>query len=345
MIIIKINLYYKDEEFDLLFECGLTPVVKRKKTKYLTNKDLDVKSVRNLVFDKDHRNEIILKQKNLYNQLLNSNKEFDLEECGKYIQRLKRIVVNEEYNIVPNYKMIKKLTLPDNSIKEKPYNITRANINIPDNPLIILNKNWISKDTLLENYIFDRNYFIKHISREQFDSLHKLAKKLNESNQMAEIIAYNKEEAKRTPIILRSKGKNYPKAYLEGRVNDEQFVLILHLSNREFITSPKEPIETEEEIEIVKIERKEIEENLFDNLNELIEIITQAPFIKMEKEKELEQISVKEEEKLGEKDLFTELNDLIKTIKETPFKSIEILEQEKTLDLKQKIIIAKKIFK
>jgi len=386
VIIIKINLYYKDKDFDFLFECGLTPVIKRKKTKYLTSKNLDVKSIRNLVFDKDHRNEAILKQKNLYNQLLNSNEELDLEECGKYIQRLKRIVVNEEYNIVSNYKMIKKLTLPDDNIKEKPYNITRANINIPDNPLIILNKKWISKDLLFKNYIFDRNYFIKHLSREQFDSLHELAIKLNDSNQMAEIIAYSKEEAKRTPIILRSKGKNYPKAYLEGRVKNDQFALILHLSNREFIISPKKPIETEKEIEIeiVKIERKEIEENLFDKLNELIKTINTTPFIEMkiekdeglekelekafeketgkkaiwhgqetkaytqwqkEKMEEIEQVFVKEKERLVEKDLFTELNELIKNIEETPFKSIEISEEKEKIDLKQKIVIAKKIFK
>lgn len=86
-------------------------------------------------------------------------------------------------------------------------------------------------------------------------------------------------------------------------------------------------------------------ESLFDNLNELIKVITNTPFVEMEKEEGFEQISVKEEGKLGEKDLFTELYDLIKTIKKTPFKSIEILEREKTLDLKQKIIIAKKIFK
>jgi hypothetical protein len=333
VIVIKINLYYKDKEFDFSFECGLVPIVKLKKKKYLTDRNLDVKSVRNLVFDKDHRNEVIIKKKDLYDQLLNNNREIDLEECGKFIQKLKGIVVDEKYNIVSNYKMVKELTLPDNSVKKKPYNITKANINAPDSPLIILNKGWISKSSLFKKYIFNRNYLIKHLHREQFNVLYELAKKLDDSNQMAEVIAYNKDLKKREPIVLRSKGKSYPKTYLEGRINNDQFALILHFSNREFIISPKKPIETEKKIEKELIERKSIKGSLFDQLNDLIEIINTTSFSPSIKEESGE---IEDENK---KDFFKVLNKFIKTIENSSFESSE------NLDLKQKTIIAKKVFK
>jgi len=157
--------------------------------------------------------------------------------------------------------------------KTKAFDPTRANINIPDSPLIISNKNWVSRNYLLKRYIFNKNYFIKHLNRDQFNSLYKLAKKLDDANELAEIIAYDKEEKKRKPIILRAGGKGYPKAYLEGRVQNDKYSLILHLSNREFILEPKKLIELEE----IKVE---IEEKLSEKLIATLKLIEQISITK-----------------------------------------------------------------
>jgi len=262
---IKLTKGLEKKDIDFISELGLSSVVRKEKSKKLTKDNLDVKKVSCLIFDKDKRNENIEKKKDLYNELQETDDDIDMEECGRYIEKKRKIVVDDNHNIVFNYRMIKKLTSPEGLEKEKIFDETIANINIADNPLIISNKNWVSKEELFKKYIFNKNYFIKHLNREQFDSLYKLA----------EVIAYDREEKKRKPLFLLTRGKGYPKAYLEGRINNNKFCLILHLSDREFILTPKKPIEPDEEIEI--------EEKLSDKLIKIFKLIRQT-FVKKRKE-------------------------------------------------------------
>ena len=78
-------------------------------------------------------------------------------------------------------------------------------------------------------FIFGKTYQLKHNSGLTYDFLFNMAKELFEKQALMLVGAGAKGNE---PLIFMDNGKPY-RAFLEGRVKDDTYMLLLHLSNLE----------------------------------------------------------------------------------------------------------------
>ena len=84
----------------------------------------------------------------------------------------------------------------------------------------------------VRRFVFTRNYQIRHVDGLTFDFLFAMANELNSSGSLMllGLGAQGKE-----PLILEQNGLPY-RGFLEGRVKNEKYMLILHLSHLELLS-------------------------------------------------------------------------------------------------------------
>ena len=70
---------------------------------------------------------------------------------------------------------------------------------------------------------------MKHINGLTFDFLFKIAKDLHEKDSFMMLGGGKGNE----PLIINDGGKPY-RAFLEGKIKDKSYALIMHLSNQEY---------------------------------------------------------------------------------------------------------------
>jgi hypothetical protein len=77
--------------------------------------------------------------------------------------------------------------------------------------------------------VFAKKYQLSHVNGLTFDFLYEMAKDLHEKDSLMMVGAGAKGNE---PLVFQDGGKAY-RAFLEGRVKDGKYILLLHLSNLE----------------------------------------------------------------------------------------------------------------
>ena len=159
--------------------------------------------------------------------LISSNPEIDLKLTGKFIKSTSKVYVDK--SLKPVNRITKKEIVhnPDGSIKEERIpKETVSNIlsEIPLKPGKIF-----PKKEIYNKLVFARKYQLHHVNGLTFDFLYEIAKELQENDSLMMIGAGAKGNE---PLVFQDGGKSY-RAFLEGRVKDKTYMLILHLSNLE----------------------------------------------------------------------------------------------------------------
>ena len=78
-------------------------------------------------------------------------------------------------------------------------------------------------------FIFGRKYQLSHTSGLTYDFLYAMAKELHDSQSLMLMAAGAKGNE---PLIFQENGKPY-RAFLEGRIDGDKYLLLMHLSNLE----------------------------------------------------------------------------------------------------------------
>jgi len=173
----------------------------------------------------------------LVKQLINGDPDIDVEIAGKFIGRKKRIFVDREFRPVYNYETIDALNKSDGTTLERAHVTRSANIFV-ETPLVLTERFKDPKSLALQ-FIFSKHYYIRHYNGVTFEFLYNLAEQLQELGKFQQLQAYDSETGRSTPIIISTGGSIYARAYLEGRVRNNEYCLILHLSDREFLLESK----------------------------------------------------------------------------------------------------------
>lgn len=165
--------------------------------------------------------------------LVKNDPEIDVEEFGMFLTDTSRVYVTkkgiahliEEFEVIHN---------PDGTVRERrprrkePQNITT------DVPVKWTGK-FIKKEDAVKKFVFTNKKQLVHINGLTYDFLFDMAKTLHEKDSLLLLRA---GESGDKPIVMNRGGKQY-NAFLEGRVKDDSYCLILHLSNLE-LKRPKE---------------------------------------------------------------------------------------------------------
>ena len=167
---------------------------------------------------------------NFSEKLLNQDIEIDFELFGKFIDKTDRIYTNKNLNPVFDVDLIEKVFDTEGNLKEerKP---TYLNSNISGESILKWTGKYIPKNKIYNKVVLSSKYQIKHVNGLTFDFLYKISKTLNDKDSFMVIGGGKGNE----PLVFNDGGKPY-RGFLEGKVNENSYCLILHLSNQEYKT-------------------------------------------------------------------------------------------------------------
>ena len=163
-------------------------------------------------------------------KLISEDKEIDLELFGKFIDKTDRIYTNKNLNPVYNVELTEKVFDTEGNLKEERVP-SYLYSNISGESVLKWTGKYIPRNKLYNKVVLSSKYQIKHINGLTFDFLFKISKILQDKNSFM-ILGGGKGNE---PLVFNDGGKPY-RGFLEGKVKDNSYCLIIHLSNQEYKT-------------------------------------------------------------------------------------------------------------
>lgn len=174
--------------------------------------------------------------------LVDGDPEVDMEKCGVFLWGVSKVYVNSDDGIVYRIEQTEIVRDPYGEIKEKrPRKRSEANVD-SDIPLTWTGKQ-IDKGEALRRFVFASKLQIVHVNGLTYDFLFGMASELAENDTLMMVGGGNKG---RDPLIFRSGSIPY-RGFLEGRVEGDKYILLLHLSNMELKLPAGKPAKNSEE--------------------------------------------------------------------------------------------------
>ncbi len=160
--------------------------------------------------------------------LVEGDPEVDMEICGHFLWGVSKVYVDSSDGIVYRIEQQEIVRGPDGSVREKrPRNRPEANVD-SEIPLTWTDRKF-DKDEAVRRFVFASKLQIVHINGLTYDFLYGMAKELAESNSLMMVGGGSKG---RDPLVFRRGSVPY-RGFLEGRVDGDKYLLLLHLSNLE----------------------------------------------------------------------------------------------------------------
>lgn len=163
--------------------------------------------------------------------MVEDNPEVDIDQVGQFLWGMSRVFVNPKEQLVYRIAQEEIVRNPDGSERERrPRRELEANVDA-EIPLTWTGKT-IAKAEAVRRYVFSTKLQIVHVNGLTFDFLYDMAKELHDQKAMM-IMGAGSKGGK--PLVFR-RGSTPYRAFLEGRVEGESYILLLHLSNLEMRT-------------------------------------------------------------------------------------------------------------
>ena len=175
---------------------------------------------------------VLLKKFNDPDQLaeaiIEKDPDVDFDLAGKTLNVSDRVYINADEKVLYKVRKNEKIFLPNGDLKQE-----RVPRYLDANIAIEQAVNWtgkmIPRKNIYNKVVFVRNYQICHVNGLTYDFLFDMAKELAEKDSMMMMAAGEKGDE---PLVFNDGGKPY-RAFLEGRVKDSKYCLILHLTDLE----------------------------------------------------------------------------------------------------------------
>lgn len=159
--------------------------------------------------------------------MLKEDPEIDLQMTGRFIKGSTRVYIDQDLKPVTRITKKEIVHAPDGSIKEERIpKVLLANI---ATELPLKSGKLFPKKDMYNKLVFAKKYQLHHINGLTFDFLYDMAKELHEKDSLMMIGGGAKGNE---PLVFQDGGKTY-RAYLEGRVKDKSYILLMHLTNLE----------------------------------------------------------------------------------------------------------------
>ena len=160
--------------------------------------------------------------------LITADPEFDKAMTGLFVEQTSKVYVDSDLKPVFRIQKKEAVYLPDGTLKEeRTPKESIANI-LAEHPIKPAGK-LLPKKEVYNKFVFLKKYQLTHINGLTFDFLYEMAKDLQEKDSMIMLAGGAKGNE---PLVFQDGGKTY-RAFLEGRVKDKSYILLIHLSNLE----------------------------------------------------------------------------------------------------------------
>ena len=169
--------------------------------------------------------------------LIDGDPELDLELIGRPIERTTTVFLDSSRQILriaPD--LVEVILDPFGQEKERRAPEDRL-ANVSEEIPVRFTKTRISRSDAVRRYAFSRTLQLWHTDGLSYEFLHGIAAELDAADQMVLLAAGEKA---RDPLVLQLNGLPW-RAFLEGRVNESGYCLLLRLSNLELKAPPAKP--------------------------------------------------------------------------------------------------------
>jgi hypothetical protein len=162
-------------------------------------------------------------------ELIAADPEIDLEIVGRFITETSTVLLDAKKKPIYCAPEILEITYSaeGKEIDRKPPVDIAPNIN--DLTPIKWSNRLIPKAEFVSKYAIKRTIQLHHVDGLTFDYLFAIAKEISEKNS---VVLLSAGADGKSPLIISTNSSPY-RAFLEGRVKDQSFLLLLHLSNME----------------------------------------------------------------------------------------------------------------
>lgn len=162
-------------------------------------------------------------------ELISADPEVDMEMVGKVIEDTNTVLLTQDNQpLFCAPEILEIIYGPDGKEVER-----RTPVEVAPNVNEELPVKWtgkmIPRADLVRKYAIKRTMQLRHVDGVTFDFLFSIAKELDEKDSVMLLAA---GEGGKGPLVLQSNGSPY-RGFLEGRVDGETFLLLLHLSAME----------------------------------------------------------------------------------------------------------------
>ena len=186
----------------------------------------------------DHDYDTLLEQakgdpEKLAKMLIKSDVDVEMDVFGRFLWNVSRVYIDEDENVTYHIQQNEVIFTPKGKFKERRQR-ERAEANVDcDIPLSWTGKK-IDKNEAIRRYVFSSKLQIIHINGLTYDFLYGMAKELHELNSLMLLGGGKKGKS---PLVFR-RGSTPYRGFLEGRIKDDGYILLLHLSNAELKYPP-----------------------------------------------------------------------------------------------------------
>ena len=165
---------------------------------------------------------------NFSEKLINHDDEIDFELFGKFVGKTDKIFTTSNFKPVFNVVVTEQIVdTKGELVEERKPNYLNSNIN--ESSIVKWTNKYIPKSKLYNKVVLRSKYQIKHVNGLTFDFLFKIAKDLHTKHSFMRVGGGKGDE----PLVLYDGGKPF-RGFLEGRIKEDSYCLILHLSDQEF---------------------------------------------------------------------------------------------------------------
>lgn len=192
----------------------------------------DKQNVRVLKSTVDMDEEALAKQFGSWDEvaqaLIDADPELNTEIIGKKLNHTRRLWVGNDDKIAYRVNLFRTIFNPDGSERERQdINKLPGNVN-KEFPLKWTGRMFPRKD-IIRRFVFTRSYQLRHINGATFDFLYAMAEELHQKDSLVMLGGGKKGNE---PILLSRGGQPY-RGFLEGRIQEDRYMLILHLTDIE----------------------------------------------------------------------------------------------------------------
>ncbi len=169
--------------------------------------------------------------------LIKDDPEVDIERFGQFLWNTSKVFVNPDEELVFRVIQTEIVRGPSGKIQTtRERDRPEPNVD-SDIPLRWTGK-LIPKDKAIKRFVFASKLQIVHINGLTYDFLHGMATELAEQNSL---LLLGAGESGKDPLIFRRGSIPY-RGFLEGRIDGDKYILLLHLSNMELKLPVKKEI-------------------------------------------------------------------------------------------------------
>jgi hypothetical protein len=164
----------------------------------------------------------------LADALLASDPDVDMERIGMFLTDTSRVFVNDKGEIAYQIEQVEIVRSPTGEEKERRPR-RQPEPNVEGEFPISWTGRLVKKDDAARRFVFSGKLQIMHVNGLTYDFLYGMAKELAEANSLMLLGA---GKSGKDPLIFR-RGSTPHRGFLEGRIDGDKYVLLLHLSKLE----------------------------------------------------------------------------------------------------------------